>query len=56
VTVSERSPSPNSDRTQNPPNSLRQLTDLKVEEGQRINAGDIISPKGLAPRRDLLPR
>jgi hypothetical protein len=25
---------------------LNQLSDLKVEEGQRINVGEIISPKG----------
>jgi hypothetical protein len=35
---------------------LSQLSDLKVEEGQRINAGDIISPKGLASRPIAPPK
>jgi hypothetical protein len=35
---------------------LSQLSDLKVEEGQRINVGDIISPKGLASRPIALPK
>jgi hypothetical protein len=35
---------------------LSQLSDLKVEEGQRINEGDIISPKGLASRPIAPPK
>ena len=48
--------------TQSTPNrhtitlALSQLSDLKVEEGQRINVGDIISPKGLASRPIALPK
>jgi hypothetical protein len=44
------------EQTQSTPNRhtitlvLNQLSDLKVEEGQRVNVGDIISPKGLASR------
>ncbi len=40
------------EQTQSTPNRhtitlvLNQLSDLKVEEGQRINVGEIISPKG----------
>lgn len=35
---------------------LNQLSDLKVEEGQRINVGDLISPKGLASRPIAPPK
>ncbi len=35
---------------------LNQLSDLKVEEGQRINVGDIISDKPTAWLRYALPK
>jgi len=35
---------------------LSQLSDLKVEEGQRINVGDIISDKPTAWLRYALPK
>jgi hypothetical protein len=50
------------EQTQSTPNRhtitlvLNQLSDLKVEEGQRINVGDIISPKGLASRPIAPPK
>jgi hypothetical protein len=52
---------PTEQQTESTPNRhtitlvLNQLSDLKVEEGQRINVGDIISPKGLASRPIALP-
>jgi hypothetical protein len=50
------------EQTQSAPNRhtitlvLKQLSDLKVEEGQRINVGEIISPKGLASRPIAPPK
>ncbi|NJK58249.1 MAG: hypothetical protein HC939_20860, partial [Pleurocapsa sp. SU_5_0] len=35
---------------------LNQLSDLKIQEGQRISVGEVISPKGLASRPIAPPK